>query len=246
MIIRIIRRLFDVTVGTQPVRRMMLSLVGYRWNGWLLGIVGYRAIHMVSAGECCILAGIFSAKTVENFSRAVGEKGTVVVVEASPEIVARLGSELAHLTNVKIINRAVWREKGEVEFLVAGQNRPQGYNRIKSGELQEFPYHMVDRPATIKVMTTTLDDIATHFELSVVHHINLTINGAELQALEGMKSIRKHNPAVRIYINSELPDPALKTIESLKNLGFCVYTSRWIRTVNKRIKLLRIYAIAFG
>ena len=63
----------------------------------------------------------------------------LLVVEASPENAARLGGELAHLTNVKIINRAVWREKGEVEFLVADQNRAQGYNRIKSGELQDFP-----------------------------------------------------------------------------------------------------------
>lgn len=240
---RLIKNTFDLFFARGPIRAVIHALVGNRFNGWFLWLVGYRAIHMIRSGESCIIAGIYSESTIKAFSQAAGSGGRVVVVEANPANVERLETACGSLQNVKIINKAIWREKGEMDFLMSIQEKDQGYNRLASDELQEFPEHMDDKPQTVKVPTDTLGNIASEFGISKLAHINLTINGAELQAMEGMADIRRQHPGVRIYINSETPDPAEKTIAMLRDLGFRVYLSHWIRTINKKIRLVRIYAI---
>ena len=201
---------------------------------------------MVEPGDSCILAGIFSESTIKAFSRRVGENGSVLVIEANPLNIERLKRNTSILKNVCFTNKAVWRESGEMEFLTSSQDRAQGYNRLASPELQDFPVHMVENPQTIKVPTDTLDNITKESGLKKVSHVNLTINGAELQALEAIDEIQKANPKMRIYINSEMPVPAEKTIQRLKQKGFRVYLSHWIRTLNRKIRLVRIYAVGGG
>lgn len=240
---KILKSIYDSIVGFPPIRSLILSLFGYQWNGWFLGLVGYRAINMIRRGENCIIAGIYAESTIRDFSAVVGAEGRVIVVEANPFNVERLQSSTKDLKNASIINRAIWREKGEMEFLMSAQEKDQGYNRLSSDELQEFPVHMDQKPEAVTVPTDTLDNIAEEFSLGQVNHINLTINGAELQCLEAISKIRTANPKVRIYINSETPDPANNVIEKLKELGFKVFVSNWIRTINKKIHLVRIYAV---
>jgi len=240
---RHIKNTFDFFFARGPIRSVIHALIGNRFNGWFLWLVGYRAVHMIRSGESCIIAGIYSESTIEAFSQAAGPNGRVVVVEANPANVVRLNKTCGSLSNVLITNKAIWREKGEMDFLVSVQEKDQGYNRLASAELQEFPKHMDEKPQMVKVPTDTLGNIASEFGISKLAHINLTINGAELQAMEGIKEIHRLHPGVRIYINSETPDPAENTITKLRELGFKIYLSYWIRTINKKIRLVRIYAI---
>lgn len=243
IMMRYIIKPFDLIFTSTIVRGLILILFGYRWNGWFLSIIGYRASYMVNTGETCIIAGVFSEDTVRLFSRAVGDAGRVIIVEANPSNVDRLKNNLASLANVTVVNRAVWRCSGEMEFLLSGQHENQAYNRIDSPEIQKYPNHMNENPVTIKVKTDSLDDIASKLDVKLVHHLNLTINGAELQALDGISNILKVNPSLRIYINSETPDPAQKTIEKLHTQRFKVFVSNMTKTKNKKISLVRIYAI---
>jgi FkbM family methyltransferase len=233
--------LFDNLFGNLIIKRIIISTVGYRFNGWFLGLVGYRAIHMVSSGESCIIAGVYSEHTIRDFSKVIGDNGTVVVVEANPQNASRLIDDCNDLKNVVITNKAIWRESGEMEFILSKQSREQGYNRLVSDELQHFPEHLDDNPIIIKVPTDTLVNISNEFGIKKLDHVNLTINGAELQAVECMAELLHQHPNVRIYINSETPDPAERTIECLEQIGFKVSLSTLIRTVNKKIKLVRIY-----
>jgi len=128
-----------------------------------------------------------------------------------------------------------------MDFL-ASVGEEQGYNRLASAELKPFPYHLDANPSTITVETDTLDNIMHDFPGKTVHHVNLTINGAELQALDGISQVILENPKLRIYINSEAPDPFQAVVEKLQSLGFRIYPFRIRRTVNKRIVLMRLYA----
>ena len=243
MLHNLIKTIADMTLGNDLSRKVLLGAIGYRWNGWMLGLFGYRATHMVSAGETCVLAGIYNANTIIDFSTAIGNSGRVIVIEANPENAERLKSETKDLANVTIVNRAVWNAKGEMKFICSLSDKDQGYNRLDSTDLQHFPTHMDERPQSVMVQTDTIPNILKELNIDQVDHINLTINGAEFQALEGLSELRNRNPGTRIYINSETPDPALKLIDGLENHGFKVYTSHLIRVVNKKIKLVRIYAI---
>ena len=239
----ILKGIFDFVFGSQLLQSVIDSTIGFRFNGWFLGIVGYRGLHMVREGDSCLIAGIYSELTIQSFSKAVGISGQVIVVEANPENVIRLTKACHSLKNVVILNNALWRDKGEMESLMSSKEKDQGYNRLSSNELQEFPEHIDDNPQTVKVSTDTISNIINDSEVRKVDHINLTVNGAELQVVENVNTILRDHPGVRIYINSEVPDPAESTIEMLRKSGMKVYLSRWIRTVNKKISLVRIYAI---
>ena len=231
---------FDYIFGSKVAKRLLRALFGFRYFYVFIHLTRYRATHMVSSGDTCILAGVFYTETVLDYSRAVGPDGKVVIVEANPENILRLSSAV-DAPNVVFINNAVWNTEGEMPF-IASDGHEQGYNRLDDIALQKFPYHMDPEPKTLTVDTATLDNIAKRVGADAISHINLTINGAELQALDGIGEIMAASNDLRIYINSEDPDPAQAVIQKLIAMGFRVYTSRLITTHNKSIRLIRIYA----
>jgi FkbM family methyltransferase len=241
---RLILKLFDRLFGNDAVKNVLQGIFGYGYFRLFIHLTRYRACHMVSRGETCLLAGIFYESTIKDYSTAVGPRGKVIVIEANPANIARLKKSV-DAPNVCYINNAVWNKNGRMEF-IASVGDEQGYNRLDTPEMQEFPYHMDEKPEKIEVETNTLDAIVDKLEIEKVHHVNLTINGAELQALDGISGLMRKNSRLRIYINSEYPVPSTAVIEKLKSMGFRVYTSRLITTINKKIRLIRIYAVYSG
>ena len=239
---RLGKGLYDACFGNRFAKGMLQAMFGYRQFRALLPLTGYRACHMVNPAEVAVLAGIFDEGTVRDFQRAVGRQGRVVVIEANPANVQRLEATFAGAENIDLVSKAVWNSRSTTQFL-ASAGEEQGYNRLDSAELQPFPYHMDENPLTITVQTDTLDAIVESLSCGVVHHLNLTINGAELHALDGITQILASSPQLRIYINSESPAPYHAVVKKLGDMGFEVYTSRIGRTVNKRIQLMRIYAV---
>ena len=242
MLHKLLKVIVDKTLGNSLLRQVLIRLFGYNWVGFLLSLTSYRAVHMVDAGETCLLAGIFSHETVRNFSDTVGVGGKVIVVEANPNNIEELKKKTSNIKNVTIINKAIWNSKGDMEFLYSQKNKAQGYNRLNSDNLQKFPLHIDSNPMKVKVPTDNILGILEEVSIDKLDHINMTINGAELQALEDLPSLKKLNPNIRIYINSQIPDPALEVIKKLKIQNYKVFISHMIRTTNTKIKLVRIYA----
>lgn len=233
---------FDRLLGNRVSKRLLRTLTGTGYFRILLPLTRYRACHMVQKGEHCLLGGIYSADTVRDFLRVVGDYGRVVVVEANPSNVKRLKASFKDAANVTFVTKAIWDRAGTMSFLASGEG-DLGYNRLETEELQAFPLHMEEDPVSITVETDSLDSIANEMLGGVVHHINLTINGAELRALDGIGQLLETSPKVRVYINSEFPDPYADVVQKLRELGFKTYTARVMRTLNKRITLMRVYAV---
>jgi FkbM family methyltransferase len=232
---------FDNTFGIMLL--LLKKLQFFQFHGYFLAVIGYRARYMVNRGDNVLLAGIFSTKNIFEYSNEIGLTGRVLVVEANPQNTKRLKIECKSLKNVTIINAALWNKKGEIEFLCLDQNEKQGYNRIKSSELNEFPDHFGVNPSCVRVKSDTIKNICNEHNFTTLDHLNLTINGAELQALEIDLGLTRQFSNIRIYINCEYPYPFNDVLESLKNQNFYVQTSKLINTVNTKIKLRRIYAI---
>ncbi len=236
------KRIYDIVLGNSLLKRILRTLLGYRYFKLLLPFSGYRACHMVAPGETVVLAGIYNRTTISDYLRVVGNTGRVIVIEANPANVKRLSDIFSGNANLDIVSKAVWNSHGHTQF-IAGAGDVQGYNRLDSSELQPFPYHMDDKPLSIDVETDTLDAMMQALSINFINHLNLTINGAELQALDGIQKILVENPNLRIYINSEYPDPFNEVVRKLESMDFKVYTAPILRTSNKKIKLQRIYAI---
>ena len=114
----ILKGIFDFVFGSQLLQSVIDSTIGFRFNGWFLGIVGYRGLHMVREGDSCLIAGIYSELTIQSFSKAVGISGQVIVVEANPENVIRLTKACHSLKNVVIFSYYVKRIMPSNNFLI--------------------------------------------------------------------------------------------------------------------------------
>ena len=241
-----LNRIVYAVFGMPLSQNIWNALFGYYWRGWFLGIIRYRAVYMVNRGETVILGGVFSESYVEDYSNRVGSNGKVIVVEANPVNILRLRERFKNINNILFINRAIWNKEKTLTLLAADQDVCQGYNRVKSENIDEFPNHLVQDINEISVSACTLDTVMQTLNRDKVDQINLTINGAELPALDGFKSILRNNNKLRFYINSQYPEPITSVIRRLKELGFRVFKSNLISTTNKKIKLVRIYAFASG
>jgi len=238
----LIRNLIDWFLSFPPTKTICRGILGPDWRGKLLKLLGYRAVHMVEKGECAILCGVFNSSTALSYSKAVGPSGRIVVCEANPRNVNRMKEELAGVENLTLLNYAIWNEETTMQFL-ASSTEECGFDRLASDELEPYPEHMETNPYEVQVTCKTLDSIADELGLDVVHHINLTINGAELQGVDGITRILEKNPDLRIYVNTEYPNPCQALVDKLKVLSFGIYMSEITHIVNKKIRLMRVYAL---
>ncbi|HET8692566.1 MAG TPA: hypothetical protein VFM30_10585, partial [Steroidobacteraceae bacterium] len=148
---RALASIMDNTLGAAPVQRLLGATFGNAHRGMLLPAIRYRARFMVLPGETAVLVGVFSPTTVRRFLDAVGAAGQVVVVEANAANIARIRGELGPRRNLACVNKAVWKEKGTITFLASNVASTQGYNRIKTDEIAEYPYHMERSVSEIEV-----------------------------------------------------------------------------------------------
>ena len=124
-----------------------------------------------------------------HLSRLVGEEGRVFSIEASAACHALLERNIGGngVGNVVAMHRAIWNEETEMDL----ERRP-GPGKFAGGEV-----HRGDH--TQKVRTVTVDGLVREYGLDRLDMISLTVNGAELEALEGAaESLEAFRPRLRI------------------------------------------------
>lgn len=241
MVKNIVTKILEVVLGNRISTAVLHAIWGNAWRGYLLPIIRYRGPLMCTKGETVVLAGIFSPRTVLNFRDAVGPSGKVCVIEANPETAEKLQHAFREFSNVSIVSQALWNERGETTF-VASKTNMHGFDRIIDNDIQPFPHKLVVDSKKMTIRTDSLDNILRGLSINRIDHVNLTINGAELQALDGMKNTFKQNPCLRMYINTQYPYPSDLVLAKLQNTGFRFFTAPVKNLINEDIQLLRVYA----
>lgn len=225
-----------------PALRWSLGNVSRKaWPGTAMSFLGCGAPIMVGRGETVFVCGVFQESTVIDFSRTVGPSGRVVVVEANPSNAERLRRAVP-LSNVDVVNRAVWSKDEELEFEFAATSEAQHYNRVHDPSLQPFPTHMVEAPETVKVLGERIGSTMDRLGISRIDHLNLTVNGAELAAFRGDQGAELAPRVSRVYAHVEFPDPGDAFLARLVELGFRTKTSGRLNSRNPKIDLHRVYA----
>jgi hypothetical protein len=79
----------------------------------------YLQKGQLKLGDVVLDLGAYCGATAYFFSKAVGEKGTVIAVEPDPQNFAALIKNIHDndLVNVKPINKGIWSDKRTIEFL---------------------------------------------------------------------------------------------------------------------------------
>ncbi len=153
----------------------------------------YRDYGIVKPGDTVIQAGCNLMDNPGSFAftmaKIVGPGGTVVVTEPNPEDIF-MARAMAKKVACRVIavEKALWHEPGKTR-LYTGRQTPHS---DRMGQLQDIKVKKDLPPEQyaidpIEVETDTLDNILNELGIHRVSHIELTINGAEWNALQGME-----------------------------------------------------------
>lgn len=176
-------------------------------------------VALARANETVVHVGCWKIETVCRWSRLVGAKGKVIIIEAIRENVKALEFEAKRrsLNNVIFINSGVWNSKGEVTMMVhkgtwmkdsdkkkiLDKGQLFLHSRIKDASTyidEDTPEYNVNYEEE-KIRVDTLDNLLRQVESTEPDHIHLTVTGSEYEVIWGMENLLR-NKAIRIIASS--------------------------------------------
>jgi FkbM family methyltransferase len=155
-------------------------------------------------------------------SRLVGQKGSVISIEMSPENIAlfRASVQANQMTNIRLHETAVADTEGKVRFCVT---RLTGNGMLVNDYLQqriEFEPENFSAPATVNAVTVN-SLIPPGQKVDVV---KIDIEGSELRALRGMSRVLRESRPIVVFefcptllenIGGAEPEELLRHLRSL-------------------------------
>jgi FkbM family methyltransferase len=181
--------------------------------------------YIVNKGETVLHAGCWQIETVRDWSLSVGKKGKVIIVEANSHSFSLLEQDLYQrrmkLSNVILVNKAIWNKKKELVMKVA--DRP-GSNRIDDTQTKyksDIGTYLTDDIVQADTISNILDEI----DVKHVDHFHLTVNGAEVEAIDAIdRKFLKKGVRLFTYCETILPDKQEMAtdliVSKMKKLGF--------------------------
>ena len=149
-------------------------------------------------------------------SKIVGDKGRVISFEPDPNYFKLLKKNAKEndCNNITPFQKAVSNRSGKTKFYLydkVGRNRLEEVNYCLSGKFEVRD--------CIEIENVKLDDFLKDEKIDF---IKMDIEGSEYLALDGMKSLIKKNPKIKII--AEFPNyKALEFLRLLKELEFKIY-----------------------
>lgn len=136
----------------------------HNWEKW----------YDLKPGDVYVEAGAFWGRYGRIASLKVGATGKVILIEPSPENIDLIQTLIAaeNLSNVTLIQKAIWSSKGTQTFSVEGN--PASHKLTLPGAKQ-----------TINVETDTIDNILRDLGITKVDLLACDIEGAEVELVKG-------------------------------------------------------------
>jgi len=175
----------------------------------------YKYIFNYDNGDVVIDGGAWIGDSALVHSMNVGEDGLVIAIECDPKSLAALRNGFDDIGNVKILDRALWSDTVIKDFYI-DTDWTNSHTLLKDFISVRNNFHKV------KIKTISIDSLIKRLKLDRVNHIQLNIEGAEVEALIGANEvIDKFKPDIRVschIINDELTTDDV--INVLYNYGY--------------------------
>jgi FkbM family methyltransferase len=189
------------------IKNVLISKIIMQVNGVKYFIVDSESILIVSPehekwiwnylkpkkGEVFIDVGAHIGKYALQVAKIVGENGLVIAIEASPinYNVLLKNCRLNNIRNVIALNIAAWKSNGELKLFIGDVG---GHHSVKFNSGIGF----------VKVSAKALDNVLKELHINRVDWIKIDIEGAEYEALEGLKNtIQQYKPTLIIEVFKE-------------------------------------------
>lgn len=150
-----------------------------------------REIYSPTAGESFLDVGAYMGYGSIRLSKELGAGARIICSEPDPDSLRLLEHNVLcnNLSNVTIITKAVWNREGmELDLYKAGR------------QASSLTVDAVDPCNVVSVQTTTVDAMLKDIDEGCVDIISVTVNGAEVEAVEGMKDTLQRCEHVRLSI----------------------------------------------
>jgi len=143
---------------------------------------GYRKEYSIKKGDVVIDIGAFPGDFTVYASKLVGPKGLVISFEPDKANLKLLEKniKLNKLNNVRLVKKGLWSKESLLKFICDGPHS-KVFELDKKHGFSE----------TIEV--TTLDKFLKKENINKVNFIKMDIEGAEIEAVKGMKKTMKNN-----------------------------------------------------
>jgi len=179
----------------------------------------YEKNCQLQKGNTVIDVGAAWGFNTVDFSRKVGDDGTVVAIE--PDIgslvILRKNLDLNGCTNVIVVGKGLWSRKDKLEFSV---KESAGCNSLVTLKTRGKVI------GTMEIEVDTLDNILQELGIDIdkVALIKMDIEGSEIEALKGMDRIVSKDNDVKVAVASYHivgGQPTHKTIiPMMEQMGF--------------------------
>lgn len=190
---------------------------------------------MILKGDTIVQVGTHKQETVSRIAKAIGKNGRAVIIEASKENFDYLNDYVSDCgwTNISLVNKAASNKREALTFLVSkilSDHRLEDDNILHDNDLRDGGYERTE-----VVQADTVDNILDELDINSIDYIEITVNGAELKVLEGMKKTMKNTK--RIYTKSFAIDQlkqkviANDILEILKTNGFIFFIGKPSKSV---------------
>ncbi len=146
--------------------------------------------------------------------------------------------KLRRATNITLVAKGIWDKPGRMTF-VANAGDDAGLDKIADARLRKFSYAKVSSTRSFDIEVDSLDNILRDIGVTHVDVVVLTINDAELVALDGVEQLLRDNPDVRFVVNSELPYPGREVKQKLIDKGYSVFARPIGRSTLEQIYAFR-------
>jgi FkbM family methyltransferase len=150
-----------------------------------------KNIFSPKAGEVFLDVGSYMGYGAIRLSQIMDIDSHVIAVEAEPSNLNILTKNVKHnnINNITIVPKAIWNHQGILDFHRRGKRQANSL----VGEI-------VNPSDSIQVEVTTIDDLLYNLEIKSINLLSMTINGAEVEAIEGMKKTLVNSNYIRMRI----------------------------------------------
>jgi FkbM family methyltransferase len=159
----------------------------------------------IQPGDTVFEVGAFIGFHAMKMSELVGKTGKVIAIEAIPSNFALLQKNIQknNIQNIIPFNLAIWNEKGHIPFHLE--------ERQKNSALKDF----IKTKQTTDLPCDTIDNIFKDLNLTKLDFIRIQTNGAELEALLGMKEVLELKPKILVAVLYKNKEKIQEILEKL-------------------------------
>lgn len=174
----------------------------------------------IHKGDIVVELGSFLGYFTMKLSELVGEKGRIIAIEPPGQNHNILQKNITenHRKNITVISKGIWSKKGKMSFY-RGKKLD---NSLFEG--------IVDANNSSTIDIDNVDNILNHLKIEKADVIFVTINGAELEALKGMKKTLSRHPnlfVAAMYETNGKPN-YITVIKILEERGYKTWCEKGI------------------